>query len=155
MQCVTLCLHIPVRIHCMLLKQKGSYICNFITISMGQVLLDKPIVAQLVALYESLTFITVFTRARHWSLFWATWIQSMPSYRISLGSILILSFHIRIGKWSWGRSVNIATSLWDGRSGFDPRQRQRRDFFSSPPRPDRLWGPTSLLFVGYRPFPWG
>jgi hypothetical protein len=25
-------------------------------------------------------------------------------------------------------------------------------FFSSPPRPDRLWGPPSLLFKGYRGF---
>jgi len=31
-----------------------------------------------------------------------------------------------------------------------------RDFFSSPPRPDRLWCSSSLLSGGYRrPFPWG
>jgi len=30
------------------------------------------------------------------------------------------------------------------------------EFFSSPPRPDRLWGPPSLLYSGYRRFfPWG
>jgi hypothetical protein len=30
------------------------------------------------------------------------------------------------------------------------------EFFSSPPRPDRLWGPPSLLSNGYQgPFPWG
>jgi len=29
-------------------------------------------------------FITVFTRARHWSAFWARWIQSTPFHRISL-----------------------------------------------------------------------
>jgi hypothetical protein len=41
-----------------------------------------------------------------------------------------------------------------GRSSFDPRQR-RKDFSSSL-CPDRLWGPPSLLYIGYRgPFPGG
>jgi hypothetical protein len=42
------------------------------------------------------TFITVFTRARHWSLFWTRWIQSTPSHPITLRYILILSFHLRL-----------------------------------------------------------
>jgi hypothetical protein len=30
------------------------------------------------------------------------------------------------------------------------------EFFSSPPRPDELWGLPSLLFSGYQElFPWG
>jgi len=30
------------------------------------------------------------------------------------------------------------------------------EFFSSPPRPERLWGPSSLLSNAYRTlFPWG
>jgi hypothetical protein len=33
--------------------------------------------------------------------------------------------------------------------GFDPQQRQERDFFSSPPPPDWLWGPPSFLSIGY------
>jgi len=30
--------------------------------------------------------------------------------------------------------------------------KHRREFFYSPPRPDRLWGPPSLLSNGYRGF---
>jgi hypothetical protein len=36
--------------------------------------------------------ITMFTRAYHWSLSWATWIQSTPHHPISIRSTLILSF---------------------------------------------------------------
>jgi hypothetical protein len=37
---------------------------------------------------------------------------------------------------------------------FESRQGLR--IFLSPPRPDRLWGPSSLLSNGYQgPFPWG
>jgi hypothetical protein len=38
----------------------------------------------------------VFTRALHWSLFWAWSIQSIPSHPISLRSILILSVTWRL-----------------------------------------------------------
>jgi hypothetical protein len=41
---------------------------------------------------------------------------------------------------------NLAT----GGVGFNPRQGQWWDFFSSSLRPDRLWGPHSLLSNGYR-----
>jgi len=48
--------------------------------------LEKPTVAQMYkkcfTSYESRRFITVFTRASHWSLFWATWMQSTPSQPI-------------------------------------------------------------------------
>jgi hypothetical protein len=46
---------------------------------------------------ETGMFLTMFTRARHWSLFWARWLQSTPSHTISLRSILILSSHLRLG----------------------------------------------------------
>jgi hypothetical protein len=42
-------------------------------------------------------FITVFTKARHWTLYWASWIQFAPSIPISLKSILMLSSHLRLG----------------------------------------------------------
>jgi hypothetical protein len=43
------------------------------------------------AFYETRSFITMFTRALHWSLSWTRLIQSIPSHPISLRSILILS----------------------------------------------------------------
>jgi hypothetical protein len=63
-------------------------------------LLEKLTVTQLVktfpAFYGTRSFITVFTRVRHWSLFWARWIQSTPPHTIYLKSILILSFYLRL-----------------------------------------------------------
>jgi len=48
------------------------------------------------ALYGTRRFITVFTSARHLSLSWANSIQS-PTPPISRRSILILSYHLRLG----------------------------------------------------------
>jgi hypothetical protein len=49
------------------------------------------------AFYGTRRFITVFTRALHWSLSCARSIQYIPSHPISLRSILILSTHLRLG----------------------------------------------------------
>jgi len=49
-----------------------------------------------------------------------------------------------------GSSVGIATELRAGRSGIESRWATR---FSA--RPDRPWGPPSLLYNGYRVFPGG
>jgi hypothetical protein len=46
--------------------------------------------------YGTRMFITVFTRALHWSLSWARSIQSIPPHPISLRLILILSSHLRL-----------------------------------------------------------
>jgi hypothetical protein len=48
------------------------------------------------AFYRTRKFITVFTRALHWSLSWARSTQSIPSHPSSLRSILILSTHHHI-----------------------------------------------------------
>jgi hypothetical protein len=47
--------------------------------------------------YGTHRFITVFTRAYHWSLSCTKCIQSTPSHPISLRSILILSFNLHLG----------------------------------------------------------
>jgi hypothetical protein len=58
-------------------------------------LLEKPPVVQLLKnfpkFYGTRRFITVFTRALHWSLSWARWIYFIPPHPISLRSVLILS----------------------------------------------------------------
>jgi hypothetical protein len=46
------------------------------------------------AFYGILRFITVFTRALHWSLSWTSLIQSIPLHPVSLRPILILSCHL-------------------------------------------------------------
>jgi len=73
-----------------------------ITNSMKPDVFEKLTVTQLLkkfsAFYGTWRFITVLTRARHWSLCWARWIQSTPSHSISLRFILILSSHLYLGR---------------------------------------------------------
>jgi hypothetical protein len=72
-----------------------------LTHSWSWAFLEKLSIVQLLknfpAFYRTRKFITVFTRARHWSLFWARSIQFIQSHPISLRSILILSTHLRLG----------------------------------------------------------
>jgi hypothetical protein len=49
------------------------------------------------AIYGIQRFITMFTRALHWSLSWSRSIQSIPPHPISLRSILILSTYLCLG----------------------------------------------------------
>jgi hypothetical protein len=68
--------------------------------SWSWVLQEKPPVAQIsnnFPFYGTRKFITVFTRARHWSRPWAKWILSIPPHPISLRSILTLFCHLRLG----------------------------------------------------------
>jgi hypothetical protein len=73
----------------------------WLTHSWSWALLEKPPIVQLLknfpAFYGTRRFITVFKRALHWSLSWARSIQSIPSYPISLRSILILFTHLHLG----------------------------------------------------------
>jgi hypothetical protein len=63
------------------------------------VLREKLTVAQPVfsIFYGTRRFITVFTRARHWSPSWARSFQPIPFNPISQRSILILSSHLCVG----------------------------------------------------------
>jgi hypothetical protein len=44
--------------------------------------------------------------------------------------------------------VSTVTRLRAGRPGIDSRKERKRKLFSSPPRPDRSWGPCSFLSNG-------
>jgi hypothetical protein len=48
------------------------------------------------AFNERWTLIILFTRDGHWSLLWARWIQSTPSYLTSIRYILILSLYLSL-----------------------------------------------------------
>jgi hypothetical protein len=86
-----------------------------LTHSRGWALLENLTIVQPLknfpAFYATQRFITAFTRALHWSLFWARWIQSIPSHPISLRSILMLSTHLRLrlpsGRFPYGYPTNI------------------------------------------------
>jgi hypothetical protein len=69
--------------------------------SWGWVLLEKPPVVQLLknfsTFYVTRKFITVFTRALHWSLSRTRSVQSIRPQTIYLRSILILSTHLPHG----------------------------------------------------------
>jgi hypothetical protein len=82
--------------------EKGSEALQFIhSFIRSWALLEKPPIVHLLknfsVFYATRRFITVFTRAIHLSLFWASSIYSIPPYAISLRSILILFTHLRLG----------------------------------------------------------
>jgi hypothetical protein len=88
---------------------------NFPTHSRSWALLEKLSTVQLFkdfpAFYGTRRFITAFTRALHWFLFWARSIQSIPSHPICLRSILILSTHLRLGLHSGLFPSGISTNI--------------------------------------------
>ena len=51
-----------------------------------------------------------------------------------------------------GRDSSVGTATRYGLGGPGIESRWGRDFFA--PLPDRRWGPPSLLYNGYRVFPW-
>jgi hypothetical protein len=79
----------------------NCWLTHSLTHSRSWALLQKLSIVQLLknfpAFYGIRRFITVLTRALHWSLSWARSIQSIPSFPINLRSILILSTHLRHG----------------------------------------------------------
>ena len=84
-------------------KQRQKYlrkITDLLT-PWSTVLLEKLTIFHLIkkfyAFYGTRRFITAVTSARHLSLPWARSIQSITSHPVSWISILILSFHLRLG----------------------------------------------------------
>ena len=79
----------------------GYHNLNYLLTPWSSVLLEKLTVFQLVksfpAFYRTRKFITAYTSARHLSLSWASYTQSIPPHRTSWGFILILSSHSRLG----------------------------------------------------------
>jgi len=77
-----------------------TYLLSYLLSPYSTVLLEKLTGLQPVkkfpAFYGTRRFITAFTSARHLSLSWARWIQSIPPYPTSWRSILISS-HRRLG----------------------------------------------------------
>jgi hypothetical protein len=71
--------------------------CNSLTHGAEPFLRSLQFCSDFPAFYGIRRFITVFTRALHWSLSRARSIQFIPSHPISLRSILRLSTHLRLG----------------------------------------------------------
>jgi hypothetical protein len=62
---------------------------------MDKLVIVTQLVKKFPTFYGTQSFITIFTRARHWYLFWARWIQSTTTRNIS--PILLLSSDPRLG----------------------------------------------------------
>jgi len=84
-----------------LLTNLLTYLLTYLLIPCSRVLLEKLTGSQLVkkfpAFYGTQMFITAFTRARHFSLSWASLFHPIPPHPTSRRSILILSSHLRLG----------------------------------------------------------
>jgi hypothetical protein len=85
------------------LKASSSFVQIINSIKQRSLGADSPSAGQnFHVLYGTRRFITVFTRARHWTLPWASWIQSTTSRSVSLRPSLMLS---------WARWVHSTVTL--------------------------------------------
>jgi hypothetical protein len=57
---------------------------------------------------------------------------------------------VRINQWSWDSAVGIATGYGLDDRGGRVRVQAGARIYPSPQRPDRFWGPPSLLSNEYR-----
>jgi hypothetical protein len=58
------------------------------------------------AFYGTQRFITAFTSAHQLSLYWTSSIHSIPPHPTSLRSMLILSFHLRLGSLQYNNTLH-------------------------------------------------
>jgi hypothetical protein len=75
-------------------KNLSDWLTDWLTRLLEQLTTVPERVQNFPEFYETQRFITIFTRPRHLSIFWARWIQFMFSYVIFLKSILLLFFHL-------------------------------------------------------------
>jgi hypothetical protein len=80
---------------------QSQHWAHSLTLPWSWALLEEPPIAQLLRNFPTFhgtrRFISVFTRALHWSLSWAWSIQSISSHPIPLWYILKLFTHLRLG----------------------------------------------------------
>jgi hypothetical protein len=62
---------------------------------MGWVFLEKPL-KKMAAFYETLRVIFIVTEARHWPVYWARWIHSIPSHPVPVKSLSPTP-----SRWGW------------------------------------------------------
>jgi len=102
------------------------------------------------AFHGNRRFRTMFTRARHWCVLWAPWIQFTPSYPISLQFVLKLLSHICFdlpsGPFSYGFRLQFCMHFSSVRAFFmhRPSHRSWYDYTNNIRRGVKLW--NSLLF---------
>jgi hypothetical protein len=99
-----------------------------------------PLVKKFTASYGTSRFIIASTGSRQWFLSWARWTQPTSSDSDQDKVLRDLP--------SYDSVVGIATGYGLDDRGIGVRVPVGARIFSSPCRPDRLWGPPSLLFPG-------
>jgi hypothetical protein len=98
-------------------QAKKKLVWKKVTSRGGVISLKRELFETTVVRTSNLTFITVFTRACLWFLFWDRWLQSIPSHPVPLRHILILSpantwvFHSVSSLQCLGVNLRIHSSL--------------------------------------------
>jgi hypothetical protein len=96
----------------------SNVLLTYLLTPWSRVLLEKLTGLQLVkkfpTFYGVLRFITAFTSALHLSLSWASSIQSIPPPPTSWRSILILSSHLRLGRYLFLNKIKFTYYLLVG-----------------------------------------
>jgi hypothetical protein len=91
-----------------LCMRKYTYILTYLR---SWALLEEPLIVQPLknfpAFYETRRFNTVFTRALHWFLSWAIWIQSTPSHPVISGFLCLVTLLMTLSR---GCSVTVTLS---------------------------------------------